>query len=135
VHGNVGYSVASGSSDVLADLPDELSYGLGLDISLHPRVTLAVEGFGRTLYDATQAVSGSVRHAFRQAANDAPVLVTELPQVSFRRHDQQLLFGSLGLKFNPTGNLLLTADAIVSLSDDGLQPKGVVGVVGAEYSF
>lgn len=135
LHGNLGYSVASGSSGVLDDLPDELSYGLGLDVSLHPRVTLAVEGFGRTLYDATQAVGGTVTHRFRRAANDAPVLETELPQVSFVRDDQQLLFGSLGLKFNPTGNLLLTADAIVSLSDDGLQPKGVVAVVGAEYSF
>lgn len=135
LHGNLGYSVASGSSSVLADLPDELSYGLGLDVALRPRVTLAVEAFGRTLFDATQAVSSRVAHQFRVASNDAPVLQTELPQVSFVRHDQQLLFGSLGLKINPTGNLLLTADAILSLSDDGLQPKGVVAVVGAEYSF
>jgi hypothetical protein len=59
----------------------------------------------------------------------------ELPQVAFRKHDQQLLLGSLGLKVNPAGNLRLTADALVPLSDDGLQPKGVVAVVGAEYSF
>jgi hypothetical protein len=57
------------------------------------------------------------------------------PVVEFAEDDLQLLLGALTLKWNPTGNLLLTGTALYSLSDDGLQDDGVIGVIGAEYSF
>ncbi|HEV8630000.1 MAG TPA: hypothetical protein VGV61_06755 [Thermoanaerobaculia bacterium] len=134
LHSNLGYSVASGNSSVLSDLPDELSYALGLDVAVHPRVTVAAEVLGRTLYDVTRVVSTQVSHSF-QAGPGGPIQTTQLPQVTFARADQHLFYGSLGAKFNPGGNLLVSADALIPLSNDGLQAKGVVTVVGLEYSF
>ncbi len=134
LHGNLGYSVASGSSSVLSDLPDELSYGAALDVAVHPRFTIVGEVFGRTLYDATSAVSTEVTHIYQDGPG-GPTRQAQLPQVTFRKADLQLLQGSFGIKVNPTGNLLFSADALVPLSNDGLQAKGVVAVFGAEYSF
>ena len=45
------------------------------------------------------------------------------------------MLGSVGLKFNPAGNVLLSADVLFPLTNDGLEPRGASGVVGLEYSF
>ena len=134
VHGNVGYSVASGEGDVVGEVPDELSYAVALDVALHPRITVAGEVVGRTLFDATRAVVGQETFTFREGAT-GPVRSTSLPVVSFAQDDVQLLFGALGVKFNPAGNLLLSVDALFPLGEDGLQQDGVIAVAGAEYSF
>ena len=55
--------------------------------------------------------------------------------VHFVEDDLNLLLGVLGLKFNPAGNLLLSASAIFDLADDGLRQDGTIGALGVEYSF
>jgi hypothetical protein len=132
-HANLGYAVSSGDSDVVSDVPDELSYAFGLDIAAHPRVTIAAEVVGRTLFDATQPVLGDETFAFTLQGGGTGS--AQRPVVSFEQDDLQLLLGAFGVKFNPAGNLLLSATALYSLSDDGLQDDGVIAVVGAEYSF
>jgi hypothetical protein len=135
LHGNLGYSVASGSSDTISDPPDALSYAVGLDLAVHPRATLVMEVVGSTLYDASRAVLTDETHTFRVGSDTGPVQQTQLPVVSFERDTLQRLLGSAGLKFNPTGNLLVTVGALFQLGDQGLQTDGVTGLVGAEYSF
>ena len=49
--------------------------------------------------------------------------------------DLNLLLGSAGLRFNPAGNLLITLNALFSLSDDGLQDEDMIPLVGIDYSF
>jgi hypothetical protein len=39
------------------------------------------------------------------------------------------------LRFNPTGNLLVSANALFSLGDEGLLDEDVIPVVSIEYSF
>jgi hypothetical protein len=135
LHANLGYSVASGSSDIIQDPPDELHYALGLDLAVHPRATVVGEVVGRTLYDASRAVLTTQTHTFRVGSDSGPVNQAQLPVVQFERDDLQLLLGSLAVKFNPAGNLLITAGALFQLGSDGLRNDGVTGVVGAEYSF
>jgi hypothetical protein len=132
-HANLGYAVSSGDSDVVSDLPDELSYSLGLDVAAHPRVTIAGELVGRTLFDATQPTLE--QQTFNFTLQSGSTGSVQRPVVEFAEDDLQLLLGALTLKWNPTGNLLLTGTALYSLSDDGLQDDGVIGVIGAEYSF
>jgi hypothetical protein len=133
-HANLGYSTSSGDSATLSDLPDELDYRAGLDFAAHPRFTLSGEVVGRTLFDATTAVLGQEPFSFVMAGGTTTL--TELrPVVHFVEDDLDLLLGVLGMKFNPTGNLLLTANAMFGLSDDGLEQDGVIGVLGVEYSF
>ena len=133
VHGNLGYAISSGDSDVVSDLPDELSYTFGLDFAPHPRVTIVGELVGRTLFDATQPVITQETFAFTLPSGGTGS--AQRPVVSFQEEDLDLLLGAFGLKVNPGGNLLLSATALWSLSDDGLQDDDVIAVVGAEYSF
>jgi hypothetical protein len=132
-HANLGYAVSSGDSDVVSDLPDEISYAFGLDVAAHPRVTVSGELVGRTLLDATQPVLE--QQTFNFTLQGGGTGTAQRPVVRFQEEDLDLLLGALGLKVNPVGNLLLSATALYSLSDDGLQDDGVIAVFGAEYSF
>jgi hypothetical protein len=133
-HANLGYTTSSGDSTHLSDLPDELNYAAGLDLAVHPRVTLSGEVVGRTLFDATRATLGQESFNFVVAGSSTPQ-TEQRPVVRFREDDLDLLLGVLGVKVNPGGNLLLSASALFGLSDDGLEQDGVIGVLGVEYSF
>ena len=39
------------------------------------------------------------------------------------------------MRWNPGGNFLISLNAIVSLSDDGLQDDGIIPLFGIDYSF
>jgi hypothetical protein len=132
-HVNLGYATASGSSRVVGDLPDELTYNLALDLAAHPRATLAFELIGRTLLDATQARSGLETFQFRR--QDGSIQFADRNVVRLEENDLSLLLGSVGVKFNPAANLLVTAGALWSLSSDGLVDDDVIFVVGLDYSF
>jgi hypothetical protein len=135
LHGNLGYSTSSGSSDVIQDLPDELSYSLGVDFAVHPRATLVGEVLGRTLYDAQRAELGNITHVYRAGSEEGPVETTTLPAVLFVEDDLSELLGSVGVKFNPGGNVLVTVGGLFPLSNRGLQTGGATVVLGVESSF
>jgi len=48
--------------------------------------------------------------------------------------DQNRLLGSVGLKINPFGNLLVTVNGLFTLDHKGLQDK-FTPLVGIDYSF
>lgn len=132
-HANLGYSSSWGSSSVISELPDEIDYSAGFDVAAHPRLTLVAELVGRTLRNATRATLE--QQTFDFELPDGSMSSVQRPVVTFGRSDLNLLLGSVGLKYNPVGNLLVTADALYSLSNDGLKQDSVIGVFGLEYSF
>ena len=48
--------------------------------------------------------------------------------------DVNTLLGSVGLKINPVGNLLITINGLFSIGKEGLQDK-FTPTVGLDYSF
>jgi hypothetical protein len=133
-HLNLGYVVSSGSSDVAGDLPDEIKYAAGFDLAVHPRVTFALDAVGRVLRDATRLVEHDRSFTFFTLANPTPQTATRRDLVG-ETDDLNLLLGSAGIKYNPTGNLLLTANLLYPLSNDGLKTNGIVGLFQLDYSF
>jgi hypothetical protein len=131
VHGNGGYTVSSGGD---ADLADEINYAAGFDVAVHPRVTLAVDAVGRVLRDTTRLELGERTLRFTTASSSV-VQSTTRPDLATVRDDLNILLGSAGLRFNPVGNLLITVNALFSLSDDGLQDQDVIPLIGLDYSF
>ena len=61
--------------------------------------------------------------------------VASLPELQSTEGDLDLWLGAAGLRFNPTGNLLISANALFSLGDEGLLDEDVIPVVSIEYSF
>ena len=116
------------------DLVDEINYAAGFDWAVHPRLTLAVDAIGRILQDA-HALESEERTVQFTTQTGGPVQTAQVLDLHSRDADLNLLLGSTGLRWNPGGNFLLTLNALFSLSDDGLQDKDIIPLIGIDYSF
>jgi hypothetical protein len=98
---------------------------------------------GRTLLDTIQLHADPTPFAFctQQQASGPPncapgaASTVTLPELGAEESDLDLWLGAAGLRFNPTGNLLVSANVLFSLGDEGLQDEDVMPVVSVEYSF
>jgi hypothetical protein len=143
-HLNLGYTFSSGGGDVTGDIPDEYNYSLGLDWAVHPKVTLEADFVGRTLRDVLRLESRQTDFAFCATKSTAPgpplcapggTAVAQLAELNSNHGDLDVWLGAAGLRFNPWKNLLISANALFSLGDEGLQIDGVTPVASVEYSF
>lgn len=129
-HANLGYTISSGGEEI----GDEINYALGFDWAAGPKLTFAVDAVGRIVQDA-QRVSVGQRQISFTTTTGGPVQTASVDDLEFRQDDLSLLLGSFGLRWNVTGNLLLSLNALLSLSSDGLQDEDVIPLIGIDYSF
>jgi hypothetical protein len=130
-HLNVGYqwngkSILAGDVETKtkADLPDQLFYAGGFDIGVTKGLTLVFDVLGQRVSDAPRLVETTF------TAADGEML----PQVGFETGSFNVIDGSIGLKLNVVGQLLLDANVLIKLNDAGLRDN-VSPLVAFEYSF
>ena len=133
-HLNLGYA-KNGKSDGV-DLPDEMTYTAGFDLAATPRVTFAADVLGTRLKD-----SGLVRVVptdFEANTSADPanphIIHATFPRLQVQRGSATTHLGSIGVKINPFGNLLLTVNGLFTLAGDGLKTR-FSPMIGADYSF
>jgi hypothetical protein len=112
-----------------ARLPDQLFYNAGADLGVSKRVTVAVDLLGRQLRNAPQLQSVPFVRQSALLPDQGP-----LPNVQVSTGNFFVNELSGGLKFNPTGKLLVDANVLVSLDHNGLHHK-VTPLIGVEYGF
>jgi Putative MetA-pathway of phenol degradation len=123
-----GSSVLAGdpARGIAADFPDQVGYGLGAELSVTPRVTLAADLFGRYVIDAERLRQESFR-AFDAAG-------TPFQNIVFTRDSYNALSGAIGFKANVAGSLLIDVNMLFKLNENGLRDK-LTPLIGLEYSF
>ncbi len=116
-------------------VPDEINYSAGLSISATPRITLSLDGLGRTIRDVNRFARTSQTFQFR-TANAGPVTTaTRSDGVDVtEKSNLNILLGVAGLKVNLARTVLLTASVLFPLNDAGLRAK-VTPVFGLDYAF
>jgi hypothetical protein len=131
-HLNAGYqwngsSVLAGNpaTGETADFPDQVTYTAGADVSVNQRLTLAFDLLGRYVIDTNRLVVQDF-HALDGRS--------VFPNVVFARDSFNALSGSLGLKANLVGRMLLDLNLLFKLDENGLRDK-VTPLVGLEYAF
>jgi hypothetical protein len=131
-HINVGYqwngsSVLGGDLDtgVAEDLPDVGTYAVGAVVAASSRVTLAADILGRYIIDSPR-----VRREEFHALDGRSVF----PNITFDTGSIHELSGSLGLKINIFGRMLLNANLLMRLNNAGLRDK-ISPLIGIEYAF
>ena len=130
---NLGYTFSSGGSDFTGDLPDEVNYTVGFDLVPHSRVTIMADLVGRTLLDTERLVEN--QRTFQYVLRTDPTIrETTRPELGTREGNLTLLLGSVGVKVNPVGRLLLTGNLLFSIGDGGLQDD-ITPVFGIDYTF
>jgi len=131
-HLNVGYewngsSVLAGdpARGQAADFPDQLSYAVGADVSVHPRLTLALDVLGRYVFDAER---------LRQETFHALDGHSVFPNITFTRGSFNTLNAACGVKVSLRDRLLVDVNLMFRLDERGLRDK-VTPLVGLEYAF
>jgi hypothetical protein len=135
-HLNAGYTWSVYPSDG-KHRPDEISYTGGFDWALSPRLTFVADVIGRTFRDA--GVVSVENHTFVANTDPAPggppqLVSAVLPRLVVTPGNLNTLLGSVGLKINPVGNLLVTINGLFSISKEGLRDR-FTPLVGLDYSF
>jgi hypothetical protein len=113
--------VATGTKD---DLPDQITYAVGLDIGATKRLTLAFDFLGTYVMDSPRLV----RQTFTAANGQA------FPQIGFVTESYNLANAAAGLKWNPAGRLLIDFNLLFKLDSAGLRDD-VTPLFGIEYAF
>jgi len=143
-HLNIGYTISSNSSGQsassssnagLADFPDELNYAAGLEFVLEPRITVIGDIVGRNLRGAGRLGLASKTFQFQPPGTPAPPIAsTQFEEFQSEAGNLNLLYGTVGVKVNPKGNLLLSASVLFPLTDSGLKSR-LTTIVGMDYAF
>jgi hypothetical protein len=122
-----GSSVLAGNpaSGESADFPDQAGYAVGADISVNPRLTLAIDLLGRYIIDAER-----LRRDTFQALDG----VSTFPNIVFTRESLHSLSGAFGFKASLRDRLLIDFNILFKLDENGLRDK-VTPLVGIEYAF
>jgi len=135
-HVNMGYTFSSGgSSDPLSvtpNVPDEFSYAAGFDTALHPRLTFSADLLGRTLRDLGRLVP--TRRQFPFVTQTGSFGTATFEEFTRRPGDLSLLVGVAGIRYNPRGNFLISAQVLLPITDGGLKDN-ITPVIGIDYSF
>lgn len=154
-HVNIGYTVAEGDvAGTLAGLtstplPDEINYSGGVELVASPRLTLMGDVVGRTLRGAGRLDLVGKTFEYSDPSKfppNSPQALVELGIFSFptssvsfdefnpRPGNLTLLLGTGGVKFNPGGNVLISASVLFPLTDAGLRSR-LTTVIGIDYAF
>jgi hypothetical protein len=139
-HVNVGYTFTNGEEDSntidggLPSLPDEINWAAGVEFVATPRLTVIGDLIGRTLRDIGRLEIEAKRFDFQpQDATLPPTFVT-FDEFAPRSGNLNLLLGTVGAKFNPVGDFLISASVLFPLTDAGLKSRWST-VVGVDYAF
>ncbi len=129
-HVNVGYQWNGDSliaGDIMAgvegDLPDQFLYTGGVDVGVHPRVTLAFDILGQRVIDS-QRITWTTLTVGDQS----------YPDFALRSGSFNLTNGAVGIKLNPVGQLLVDFSVIFAIDDAGLRDDATP-LIGVSYAF
>ena len=138
-HVNVGYTTAWGAvpnAGVLAQLgaeepvPDEFTYAAGLEFVAEPRVTIVADVLGRTLRRAGRLEVASKPFVYQGRTGTETFNFEEFES---RPGNLNLTLGTVGVRFNPVRDFLVSAGVLFPLNKAGL--RGLTTVVGVDYGF
>lgn len=137
-HVNVGYTFAGGEDHAAAvgrrPLSDEFNYAAGVELVAMPRLTLIGDVVGRTLRDTGRLRIEAKRFDYQPIDATLPPAFVEFDEFAQRAGNLNLLLGTVGAKFNPFGDLLVSASVLFPLTDRGLKSRWTT-VVGLDYAF
>jgi hypothetical protein len=133
-HANLGFewngdSVLAGNvaTGTTAKLPNIFYYSAGVDVGFTKRLTGALDLLG-------QRLSNTVRVQATTFVDPFGTSYPNVPQTSLTRGSVTIDDLSVGAKYSPFGNFLLTGNVLIKMDHGGLRAK-VVPLVGVSYTF
>lgn len=112
------------------NLPREVLYSFGADYGASRRLTLAADYLGQTIFDAPGiALDTYITNNIPGGTGPIP-----MPTIKSVIGYEYLNTASLGFKYELLDNLLLTANFLIKLDNNGLR-QNVTPLIGLSYAF
>ena len=125
--------VVSNGPATSSRLPGQFFYSLGADYGATKSLTLVFDYLGQTLINTPRVFQVPfTTHAPAGSVNPPPSQT--IPTVTAGKDTIGLNSGSVGLKYNLFGQLLLTADLLFRLDNKGLR-QDVTPLIALSYAF
>ncbi len=111
-------------------LPNQFFYSVGVDYGATSRLTLVFDYLGQTVFSAPRVFMDSV------TTQDVPggTGALTLPTIRGAKDTFSLNNGAAGVKFNLFGSVLLTANLLFRMDNNGLR-QDVTPLIGLAYTF
>lgn len=125
-----GQEIVQNGPSTQGHVPSNMFFAGGVDIGVTNRLTLAFDYLGQTVFNAPRVFTSTF------VTNNVPggTGALNLPDITGRKETMTLSSGSAGLKFNIYGGLLLTADVLFRLDNNGLR-QNVTPLIGLSRTF
>jgi hypothetical protein len=142
-HANIGYQwngfsvLRQNPAGGNLRLPDTLDYSIGADVGLIKRKLSVVADFvGQHYFDAPRITPAAPVTGLRPDTSGitGSLQGADLTSIGIATSDYNVNNMSVGLKWSPKGNLIVSANALLKLNDAGLRAK-FVPLVGISYRF
>jgi hypothetical protein len=125
-----GNTVIQNGPATKGHVPGNFFFAGGADIGLTSRVTLAFDYLGQTVFNAPRVFRSDFTTANIRGGTGA----ISLPNIVGRKETMTLSSGTAGVKVNLFGGLLLTADVLFRLDNNGLR-QNVTPLIGLSRTF
>jgi len=144
-HVNIGYTFKSGNADAqdaVFVFGSELSYAAGAEYVVNPRVTVVGDFVGRSLADEGRlrhrATSVQLADAFVTTNGTTTIVPAETRSYTEAVFDQGVRlntsFTSVGVKFNPSSTVIVSAHVLFPMTNTGLKSRPTP-VIGVDYTL
>jgi hypothetical protein len=139
-HVNAGYTSAWGKVPNVGLLsllggaepvPDEVNYAAGIEFAAESRLTIVGDILGRTLRDAGRLGIASKPFVYQ---GRTAVETAYFDEFEPRAGNLNLTLGTVGIKFNPAGDWLVSASVLFPVTKSGLRSR-LTTVVGLDHAF
>jgi hypothetical protein len=141
-HANVGYTFAGGHLENVApfggedrgtQVPDEFNYTAGVEFVAESRVTLVGDIVGRVLRNSGRLAPRLKTFLF-VPGGVPPDRSAQFEEFTPTAGNLHLVLGTAGVKFNPVGNLLVSANVLLPVTKAGLRSR-IGTVIGVDWAF
>jgi hypothetical protein len=126
-------------------LPDSVDYSGGVDIGITKRFTVVADFVGQHYFNSPRVTSpvpaSSVTPPIsgipipNPSSNSAITAFNSFPTVQVANSGINLDNLAMGLKWNPLGRLIVSANALIRLDSGSLRPARFVPLLGLSYRF
>jgi len=111
-------------------LPDDIEYSAGADIGIVKKLSLVADLVGQRFFNGPRVTRAAAVPAYQ-----APYLPANSTSIGVANSSYNLDNLGIGLKVNPAGHLIISANALIRLDNNGLRPARFVPLVGVSYRF
>jgi len=111
-------------------LPDDIEYSAGADIGIVKKVSFVADLVGQRFFNAPRVLK-----ATPLSAPNSTYLPSNATSIGVDNSSYNLDNLGIGLKVNPAGHLIISANALIRLDNNGLRPARFVPLVGLSYRF